>query len=146
MLGVVLRQLCLLGSFGYAFREKKIVRKSTPGRCNTGPRGVQNGLREVSGRLFCASWAQLGRQGRWEAVFGRLWGRSWDAFGALGAVLGPSGPLLGRPGPPGEVRNRSKIDLGSLLDVSWDQRSVWRAQVEVHRGQVELLKAVLDTM
>ena len=46
-----------------------------------------------------------GSQGRSEAVFGRLWGRSWDAFGALGAVLGPSGPLLGRP--------------GSLLGASW---------------------------
>ena len=88
MLGVGLRQLCLQDSFGYAFREKKIVRKSTPGGCKTGPRGVQNGLREASGRLFCASWAQLGCQGRSEAVFGRLWGRSWDAFGALGAILG----------------------------------------------------------
>ena len=81
MLDVCLRKLCPQDSFGYAFREKKIVRKSTPGGCKTGPRGVQNGLREASGRLFCASWAQLGRQGS-EAVFGRLWG-----------------PLLGRPGP-----------------------------------------------
>ena len=64
------------------------------------------------GVLFCASWAQLGRQGRSEAVFGRLWGRSWDAFGALGAVLGPSGPLLGRPGP--------------LLGASWG--SFWAFQ------------------
>ena len=112
MLGVGLRKLCPQDSFGYAFREKKIVRKSTPGGCKTGPRGVQNGLREASGRLFCASWAQLGRQGRSEAVFGRLWGRSWDAFGALGAVLGPSGPLLGRPGP--------------LLGASWG--SFWAFQ------------------
>ena len=50
------------------------------------------------------------------------------------------------PGPPGGVRNRSKIDPGSLLDVSWDQRSVWRAQVEVHKGQLELHKVVLDPM
>ena len=112
MLSVCLRKLCPLDNFGYAFREKKTVRKSTPGGCKTGPRGVQNGLREASGRLFCASWAQLGRQGRSEAVFGRLWGRSWDAFGALGAVLGPSGPLLGRPGP--------------LLGASWG--SFWAFQ------------------
>ena len=111
MLGVGLRQLCLQDSFGYAFREKKIVRKSTPGGCKTGPRGVQNGLREASGRLFCASWAQLGRQGRSEAVFGRLWGRSWDASGALGAVLGPSWPLLGRPG-------RSRAPLGGRFGPS----------------------------
>ena len=112
MLGVGLRKLCPQDSFGYAFREKKTVRKSTPGGCKTGPRGVQNGLWKASGRLFCASWAQLGRQGRSEAVFGRLWGRSWDAFGALGAVLGPSGPLLGRPGP--------------LLGASWG--SFWAFQ------------------
>ena len=67
---------------------------------------------EASRRLFRASYAQLGRQGRSEAVFGRLWGRSWDAFGALGAVLGPSGPLLGRPGP--------------LLGASWG--SFWDSQ------------------
>ena len=96
MLGVCLRKLCPQDSFGYAFREKKTVRKSTPGGCKSGPWGVQNGLREASGRLFCASCAQLRRQGRSEAVFGRLWGRSW---GALGAVLKPLGPLLGRPGP-----------------------------------------------
>ena len=95
MLGVCLRKFCPLDSFGYAFREKKTVRKSTPGGCKTGPRGVQNGLWKASGRLFCASWAQLGRQGRSEAVFGRPWGRSWDAFGALGAVLGASWAAAG---------------------------------------------------
>ena len=99
MLGVCLRKLCPQNSFGYAFREKA-VRKSTPGGCKTGPRGVQNGLREASGRLFCASWAQLGRQGRSEAVFGRLWGRSWDACGALGAVLGASWGVPGRSWAP----------------------------------------------
>ena len=40
MLGVCLRKLCPQGSFGYAFREKKTIRKSTPGGCNTGPRGA----------------------------------------------------------------------------------------------------------
>ena len=158
MLGVGLRKLCPLDSFGYAFREKKTVRTSTPGGCKTGPQGVQNGLREASGRLFCASWLQLGHQGRSEAVVGRPWGRSWDACDALGAVLGASWGVPGRsrpsleghfgtpqgliwtiwalsvaqreiqqnivfygvfglPGPPGRLRNRSKIGPGSLLDV-----------------------------
>ena len=87
MLGVGLRKLCPLDSFGYAFREKKTVRKSTPGGCKSGPWGVQNGLREASGRLLCASLAQLGRQGRAEAVFGWLWGRSWDALGGSWGCL-----------------------------------------------------------
>ena len=102
MLGVGLRKLCPLDSFGDAFREKKTVRTSTPEGCKTGPRGVQNGLWKASGRLFCASWAQLGRQGRSEDVFGRLWGRSWGALGGSWGcldVLKPLGPLLGRPGP-----------------------------------------------
>ena len=81
MLGVCLRKLCPQDSFGYAFREKKAVRKSTPGDHRT---------------AFLCKWAQLGRQGRSEAVFGRLWGRSWDAGGALWSRLGG---LLGRPGP-----------------------------------------------
>ena len=38
MLGVGLRKLCPQDSFGYAFREKKAVRKSTPGGCKTRPR------------------------------------------------------------------------------------------------------------
>ena len=87
MLGVCLRKLCPQDSFGYAFREKKTVRTSTPGGCKTGPWGVQNGLREASGRLFCASWAQLRRQGRSEAVLGRLWGRSWGALGGSWGCL-----------------------------------------------------------
>ena len=79
MLGVCLRKLCPQDSFGYAFRKKEAVRKWTPGGSNSGPWRVQNGLRE----LFCASWAQLRRQGRSEAVFGSggalgSWGSFWD--------------------------------------------------------------------
>ncbi len=96
MLGVGLRKLCPQDSFGYAFRERRNLSENRPPE---GAKPARRGSKMASGRLFCASWAQLGRQGRSEAVFGRLWGRSWDAFGALGAVLGPSGPLLGRPGP-----------------------------------------------
>ena len=95
MLGVGLRKLCPQDSFGYAFREKKTVRKSTPEGCKIGPLGVQNGLREASGRIFCASCAQLGRQGRSEAVFGRPWGRLSRSWSRLGGLLGRAGPLLG---------------------------------------------------
>ena len=65
-----------------------------------GAKPVQNGLREASGRLFCASWAQLGRQGRSEAVVGRPWGRFWGACDALGAVLGASWGVPGRSRAP----------------------------------------------
>ena len=95
VLGVGLRKRCPQDSFGYAFREKKAVRKSTPGGCKTGPRGVQNGLREASGRLFCASWAQLPAR----AVRKPCLGGSGGALGALlaarGAVLKPLGLLFG---------------------------------------------------
>ena len=95
-----MRKLCPLDSFGDAFREKKTVRKSTPEGCKIGPLGVQNGLREASGRIFFASWDRLGRQGRSEAVVGRPWGRSWDACDALGAVLGASWGVPGRSRAP----------------------------------------------
>ena len=85
MLGVGLRKLCPQDSFGYAFREKKTVRKSTPGGCKSGPCGVQNGLREASGRPR----PSLGGSG----------GAPGALLAARGAVLKPLGPLLGRPGP-----------------------------------------------
>ena len=87
MLGVCLRKLCPQDSFGYAFREKKTVRKSTPEGCKTGPLGVQNGLREASGRLFCASCAAKATQKR-----------SWDAGGALGASWAAPGASRAAPG------------------------------------------------
>ena len=80
--------------------RRKLSENRPPGGCKTGPRGVQNGLWKASGRLFCASWAQLGRQGRSEAVFGRPWGRSWDACHALRAVLGASWGVPGRSWAP----------------------------------------------
>ena len=79
--------------------------------------GVQTGLREASGRLFSASWAQLGRQGRSEAVFGRLWGRSWDAL----ALLEPSWGLLSRscgvPGRSWAPLGDQEAELDDLDDV-----------------------------
>ena len=80
MLGVGLHKLCPLDSFGDAFREKKTVRKSTPGGCKTGPLGVQNGPWKASETTFLCKWAQLGRQG---------------CLGAVWALLGRSEPLLG---------------------------------------------------
>ena len=117
MLGVGLRKLCPQDSFGYAFRDQKIVR-------NSKPRRVQNRSAEgptwpvkASETISLYKWDQFGRQGRPEAVRGRLWERSWDAFGALGAVLGPSGPLLGRPGPL----------LGASWGSLWDfQGLIWK--------------------
>ena len=99
MLGVGLRQLCLQDSFGYAFREKKIVRKSTPGGCKTGPRGVQNGVWKASGRLFCASGPNLVAKAARKPSLGGSGGALGTLLAARGAVLKPLGPLLGRPGP-----------------------------------------------
>ena len=81
MLGVGLRKLCPQDCCGYAFREKKLYENRPPG-------GGQNGPQEASGRLFCASWGpKLRRQGRSEAVLGRLWGRSWGALGGSWGCL-----------------------------------------------------------
>ena len=87
MLGVCLRKLCPQDSFGYAFRKKKTVRNSTPGGC----------LREASGRLFGASWAQLGpcvpQLVPSRPFFGPtrrprgLPGRFWNDFGPLWEAL-----------------------------------------------------------
>ena len=87
MLGVCLRKLCPQDSFGYAFRKKNLYENRPPEGAKPARGGVQNGLWEASGRLFCASWAQLGRQGRAEAVFGWLWGRSWGALGGSWGCL-----------------------------------------------------------
>ena len=172
MLGVGLRKLCPMDSFGYAFRMRKTVRKSIPGGCKTGPWGIQNRLREASGRLFCASrrpiwpprplgsrlWAALG------ALLGRFW-RSWSRLGAFWAAPGASRDFQGliwtiwtMSMALREIQQQKHcilVFLGlqsllegsesvpkSALEVSWDQRSVWRAQVELHKGQVEVPRAV----
>ena len=104
MLGVCLRKLCPQDSFGYAFRKKKLYENRPP----EGAKPARGGSKMACGMAFLCKWAQLGRQGRSEAVFGRPWGRSWDACGALAAVLGASwgvpgrsrAPLWGRFGTP----------------------------------------------
>ena len=92
MLGVGLRKLCPQDSFGYAFREKKTVRKSTPGGCKTGPPGSQNGLRTALLRQLGPTWPP-------RPLGSRLWAALGALLAARGAVLKPLGPLLGRPGP-----------------------------------------------
>ena len=98
MLGVGLRKLCPLDSFGYAFREKKTVRKSTPGGCKTGPRGVQNGLRELPvGPNLAAKAARkpcLGACGALGAVLGASWGVPGRSWAPLGGRFGPSKGLI----------------------------------------------------
>ena len=95
MLGVGLRQLCLQDSFGYAFREKKIIRKSTPGGCKTGPPGVQNGLRTALLRQLGPTWPPRPLGSRLWAALGALLGRLWRSWSRLGSLLGRAGPLLG---------------------------------------------------
>ena len=123
------------------------------------PRPLGSRLWAALGALlgrFWRSWSRLGAflaaPGASRAAPGRLLG---VVLGLTGGCFGRSGRCLwryvkynknvvfyhvfGLPEPPGSLRNRSKIGPGCLLDVSWDQRSVWRGQVELHR-------AVLDPM
>ena len=99
MLGVCLRKLCPQDSFGYAFREKKAVRKSTP----EGAKAARGGSKMVSGRPPDGSFVPVGPNFAARAVRKPCLGGSGGALGALlaarGAVLKPLGPLLGRPGP-----------------------------------------------
>ena len=86
MLGVCLRKLCPQDSVGYAFREKKTIRKSTPGGCKTCPRG-ENGLREASTSLLCQLGGSEGALGTLLALLeppglGVSWGSFWDLPGA----------------------------------------------------------------
>ena len=104
MLGVGLRKLCPLDSFGYAFREKKTVRTSTPGGCKTGPRGVQNGLREASGQLFLPVGTDLAAKAAQKPWLGG------GALATLVALLEPSW------GPPGASRPLLGASWGSCWD------------------------------
>ena len=84
MLGVGLRKLCPQDSFGYAFREKKLSENRPP----EGAKPAREGSKMAFGSR-AALLCQLGptRQGRSEAVFGRLWGRSWGAPGSSWGCL-----------------------------------------------------------
>ena len=119
VLGVGLRKLCPLDSSGYAFGEKKTVRKSNPGGCKTGPRGGPKWpLEGLRAALLCQLgptwpprplgsrvWAALG------ALLGRLW-RSWSRLGGLLHLLGRPGPLLGASW--GSFGDLPRVDLNDL--------------------------------
>ena len=98
MLGVSLHKLCPLDSFGDAFREKKTARKSIPRRVQNwpvgGPKWLLEGLRAA---LLC----QVGPTWPPRPLGSRVlapWGRSWDACGALGTVLGAPRACRAAPG------------------------------------------------
>ena len=113
MLGVGLRKLCPQDSFGYAFREKKTVRKSTPGGCKTGPREVQHGLRTRVDPNLAAKAARklcLGRSGG-----------AWDACDALGTVLGAS---WGVPGLSWAALGGRFGTFQGLIQTIWTRREI----------------------
>ena len=85
MLGVGLRQLCLLG-------EKKIVRKSTPGGCKTRPRKSKMAF----GRPPDGSFGKVGPNLDAKAARKPSLGGSGGALGTLLALLEPSWGVLGR--------------------------------------------------
>ena len=108
MLGVGLRKLCPQDSFGYAFRKKRTVRKSTP----EGAKPARGGSKMVSGRPpdgsigpnFAARAVRkpcLGVSGGAWGALGGSWGCLEASWAALGAVPGRSWALLGVVlGPP----------------------------------------------
>ena len=101
MLGVGLRKLCPQDSFGYAFREKKAVRKSTPEGCKIGPLGVQM----ASGRSPDGSSVPAAAK----AARNPCSNGPGGALGTLVALLQPSW------GPPGASRAAPGRLLGVLL-------------------------------
>ena len=100
MLGVGLHKLCPLDSFGDAFREKKTIRKSIPWRVQNRPaRDPKWPLEGLRAALLC----QLGPTWPPRPLGSHVWapwGRSWDAWGALGIVLGASSGVPGRSWAP----------------------------------------------
>ena len=56
-------------------------------RSPAGAKAARGRSKMVSGRPPDGSFVQLGRQGRAEAVFGWLWGRSWGALGGSWGCL-----------------------------------------------------------
>ena len=102
MLGVGLRKLCPLDSFGKAFREKKTVRKSTPEGAKPARGGRQKARLEG---LRAAFLCQL--RPTWPPS--PLGSRVWAALGALVTLLEPSW------GPPGACRATPGRLLGAIL-------------------------------
>ena len=102
MLGVGLRKLCSLDSFGKAFREKKIVR-NRPRRVQNRPAG--GGQTALLEGLRAALLCQL--RPTWPPR--PLGSCVWAALGALVTLLEPSW------GPPGACRAAPGRLLGAIL-------------------------------
>ena len=121
MLGVGLRKLCPLDSFGKAFQEKKTVRKSTP----EGAKPARGGSKMACGRppdgVFYASVPNLAAKAARKPSLGG----SWDALGPLLALLEPSWAFWAAPGASwaapgrllGVVEGIPESDLDDLDDV-----------------------------
>ena len=105
MLGVGLRKLCPLDSFGYAIREMKTVRKSTPG----GSKTARGGSKMAFGRLPGGSFVPVGPNLAAKAARKPCLGGPVGALGALVALLEPSW------GPPGACRAAPGRLLGVIL-------------------------------
>ena len=104
VLGVGLGKLCPQDSFGYAFRENKAVRKSTPGGCKVGPRGSKMARGRPPDGSFvqvcpyldtmAARKSSLGGpksfQNRPRKPFGLLLGQKVGLEGPSGSTQGPS--------------------------------------------------------
>ena len=117
MLGVGLRKLCPQDSFGYAVRETKIVRTSTPGGCKTGPRRVQHGLWKASATISLYMWAHLAA----EAAQKPSVGGSGSALGTLLSLLELSWGRLGRSwGVPGRSWALLGGSLWTFQGADWD--------------------------
>ena len=96
MLGVGLRKLCPLDSFGKAFREKKTVRKSTP----EGAKPARGGSKMACGRPPDGSFAPVGPNLAAKAVGKLSLGGSGGALEMLLALLGRLGAVWAAPGAP----------------------------------------------
>ena len=107
MLGVGLRKLCPLDSFGDAFQEKKTIRKSIPRRVQNrpagGPKWPLEGLRAA---LLCYI---VGPNLAAKAARKPCLGGSGGALGTLVTLLEPSW------GPPGASRAAPGRLLGVLF-------------------------------
>ena len=105
MLGVDLRKLCPVDSFGYAFREMKTVRKSIPG----GSKTARGGSKMAFGRPPDGSFVPVGPNLAAKAARKPSLGGPGGALGTLVTLLEPSW------GPPGVSRAAPGRLLGVLL-------------------------------
>ena len=87
MLGVGLRKLCPLDSFGYAFRKKNLYEN----RPQEGPKWLVEGLRTGFFMQVCPTWPPRPLGSRLWAALGALLGRFWRSWSRLGAFWAAPG-------------------------------------------------------